>query len=64
MNKLILLLAIGMLSACGSSSTKNADGTEKEVTTATSNKIKEAQDVNAELEEIDGELDSLINLIN
>lgn len=63
MRKIMLLIVIGMATACGSSN-DNIDDANLEVTTETSEKVKEAQDVNAELEEIDGELDSLLNILN
>ena len=63
MKKTMLLIVIGMATACGSSN-DNIDDANLEVTTETSEKVKEAQDVNAELEEIDGELDSLLNILN
>lgn len=59
----MIVLLLGIVSACGSSDV-NEDGTPIDVTTETSEKVKEAQDENIELEEIDGELDSLINALN
>lgn len=59
MKKLMIIFVVGIMVACGSS-TENVDGTKKEVTPETSEKVKEAQDANVELELIDGELDSLI----
>lgn len=59
MKKLMLIFVTGVLVACGSS-TENEDGTQKEVSEETAEKVKEAQDANVELELIDGELDSLI----
>jgi uncharacterized protein YcfL len=63
MKQLILIFAITMLTACGPSSEKTVDET-LEVTSETSESIKEAQNNNSELEEIDGELDSLLNKLN
>jgi hypothetical protein len=40
------------------------DGTPIDLTIETSEKIKEAQEENIELEKIDGELDSLINSLD
>lgn len=62
MKKLMLIFAVGVLTACGSSDEKEVDATTK-VKPETIEKVKKAQDVNVELEEIDGELDSLLNLI-
>lgn len=59
MKKLMIIFVVGIMVACGSS-TENEEGTKKEVTPETSEKVKEAQDANVELELIDGELDSLI----
>lgn len=59
MKLLIVIFAIVMVSACGSSSDKT-EGEKIDVTSETSKIVKEAQKLNAELEEIDGELDSLI----
>lgn len=62
MKKLILIFVLGMTAACGSSNNEVTE--DQEVSPETTEKIKEAQDVNTELEEIDGELDSLLNLLN
>jgi division protein CdvB (Snf7/Vps24/ESCRT-III family) len=40
------------------------DDENLEVTSETTKTVEEAQDLNTELEEIDGELDSLLNKIN
>ncbi len=64
MKKLMLFIAIGVICSCGSSTTDKANETDQEVTNATAEKIKTAQDVNTELEEIDGELDSLMQSLN
>lgn len=63
MKQLMLIIAVSMLTACGPSGEKG-DDEKMEVTTETSEKIVEVQDVNTELEEIDGELDSLLNQID
>lgn len=62
MKKLALIFAVVMLTACGKSN-ENVDDENMEVTTETSNDIEEVQDLNVELEEIDGELDSLLTKI-
>lgn len=59
MKQLLLIFAIAFLTACGSSTEKEVDE-NLEVTTETSKNLKEAQDLNIELEAIDGELDSLL----
>lgn len=58
MKNALILLAVVFATSC-SSGDKEVDPSLK-VSSDTSEKIKEAQDVNIELEEIDGELDSLI----
>lgn len=61
MKKGMLIIAVGMLTACGST---DSDAEAKmDVTPETIEKIDQAQDVNVELEEIDGELDSLLTLL-
>ncbi|MES2800652.1 MAG: hypothetical protein V4638_11590 [Bacteroidota bacterium] len=60
MKKSIFILSVLFLTSCGSTDA-NEEGTQEKVKTETSEKLKEAQDVNTELEEIDGELDSLLN---
>ncbi len=62
MRKLIVFMALG-LAACGGEE-QSGEGDKQPVNPKTTQKIKKAQDVNTELEEIDGELDSLLNLIN
>lgn len=62
MKKIMIIFAIGTLVACGSTE-ENEDPTKIEVKEETAEKVKKAQDANVELEEIDGELDSLINAI-
>jgi outer membrane biogenesis lipoprotein LolB len=59
MKQLLLIFAIAFLTACGSSTEKEVDE-NLEVTTEKSKNLEEAQDLNIELEEIDGELDSLL----
>jgi len=59
MKKIALIFAVIVMSACGKSNDKVEDE-NIEITTETSKKIEEAQDLNTELEEIDGELDSLL----
>jgi uncharacterized protein YcfL len=59
MKKLALIFAVILMSACGKSKDTVVDE-NTEVTTETSEKIKKVQDLNIELEEIDGELDSLL----
>lgn len=57
MNRIIAICIAAFLAGCGSS---EAEDTEP-VKTETKENLKEVQDLNVELEEIDGELDSLIN---
>jgi uncharacterized protein YcfL len=59
MKKLALIFAVILMSACGKSKDTVVDE-NTEVTTETSEKIEKVQDLNIELEEIDGELDSLL----
>lgn len=63
MRHLLLVFALAFLTACGSSTEKEVDE-NLEVTSETSEKIEEVQDVNVELEAIDGELDSLLTQID
>lgn len=63
MKHLILIFAVALVTACGHS-TEKVDDKNLEVTTETSKSIEEAQDLNTELEEIDGELDALLTKIN
>ena len=63
MKQLLLVFAVVLLTACGQSKDKVDDET-LEVTSETAKNVEEAQDLNTELEEIDGELDSLLNKIN
>ncbi len=63
MKKLITILTIGIATAC-SSSTETGDGAQESITPETIEKLKIVQDENIELEEIDGELDSLLTTLN
>lgn len=63
----MFILVIGFFVSCESkesSSETTPESEKEEVKPETSKKLKEAQDLNVELEEIDGELDSLINALN
>lgn len=62
MKKLMIIFAVGTLVSCGGAE-ENEVSADTKVTEETTEKVKEAQDANVELEEIDGELDSLINVI-
>lgn len=59
----MLIFMFGGLVACGSSESEEEQSKE-EVKTETIEKLKEVQDLNVDLEKIDGELDSLINTLN
>lgn len=59
MKKLALIFVVILMTACGKSKDAVVDE-NTEVTTETSEKIEKVQDLNIELEEIDGELDSLL----
>lgn len=61
MKNALILFAVIFATSC--SSDEEIDPTLK-VKAETSEKIKEAQDVNVQLEVIDGELDSLLTSIN
>ena len=63
MRKSMTIFLLLFISSCGSPDV-NEDGTPISVSAETSEKMKEAQDVNIELEEIDGELDSLLNSLD
>lgn len=63
MKKGLIVLVAVIAAACSSPEVKDIDPT-LEVSSETIEKIKEAQDANVELEEIDGELDSLIKNAN
>lgn len=63
MKQLLLIFAVVLLTACGQS-TEKVDDENIEVTSETAKNIEAAQDLNTELEEIDGELDSLLTKIN
>lgn len=61
--KVKTLIIVGLiLSACAGPTESEIN--EGPVTTETTEKIKVVQDANVELEEIDGELDSLLNELN
>lgn len=57
MNKVIVLFFAGLIVGCGASEVSETDPVKSETTES----LKEVQDLNVELEAIDGELDSLIN---
>ncbi|WP_320814756.1 hypothetical protein [Flavobacterium sp.] len=61
MKQILLIFAVALLTACGPSTDK-VDDENLEVTSETSKSVEEAQDLNTELEEIDGELDSLLTI--
>ena len=61
MKKLTLIFAVLLIIACGKSN-ENVDDENIEITTETAKDIEKVQDLNLELEEIDGELDSLLTL--
>lgn len=70
MKKVMMILAVGVLTACGSpaeSEEATTDATTEtsteEISTETQEEIKNAADANVELEKIDGELDSLMNTL-
>lgn len=62
MNKLMVIFIVGIFSAC-SSSPEGEERAKESVKAETSEKLQKVQDANVELEEIDGELDSLINIL-
>lgn len=62
MNKLVLIFIVGIFSACGSSA-EGEDQAKEAVKAETSENLKKVQELNVELEEIDGELDSLVNIL-
>lgn len=57
-----MVLFVGLFSACASSSDGEENANES-VKAETSENLKKVQELNVELEEIDGELDSLINTL-
>lgn len=63
--KLIIIIALGTLVACGSST--DGDKAEEEVNknlkTETRDEVKKVEDANVELEQLDGELDSIMNTL-
>lgn len=63
MKKIRLLLVISVLISCQSCS-ENEDEKTTDITSETTKELEEVQETNVELETMDGELDSLINLIN
>ena len=63
MKILIFLFSAALLTACGPQNPDDIDPT-LETSADTSEKIKEAQNENVELEAIDGELDSIIKKLN
>jgi uncharacterized protein YcfL len=63
MKQLTVIIALAMGTACSSSGEKG-DESQQEVTSETSQKLIEAQQVNTELEELDGQLDSLLNSLD
>jgi|TARA_R110000737_G_scaffold104095_1_gene137231 hypothetical protein len=62
MKKLMILFAVAIATSCSPTDPSEIDPT-LEVNASTSEKIKEAQDENIELEEIDGELDSIMQTL-
>lgn len=63
MKKILILLIIGCVVSCSSSNEGDSENKDA-VAPETTKKIEDAQGANIELETMDGELDSLINLIN
>lgn len=63
MRKSMVIFLLLFVASCGSPEV-NEDGTPINVTPETSAKMTEAQDVNVELEKIDGELDSLLKTLD
>lgn len=62
MKKLMVLFAFAIATSCSATDPSDIDPT-LEVKPETSEKINEAQDENIELEEIDGELDSIMQTL-
>lgn len=60
MKKLGVIFAVLLMTAACGKSNDNVVDEKLEVTSETSKKIEETQNLNTELEEIDGELDSLL----
>ena len=63
MKQILLIFAVVLFAACGPSTKEEVDE-NMEVTSETTEKIEEVQEVNVELEAIDGELDSLLTQID
>lgn len=65
MKKIMMILAVGVLAACGSPAESETakETTTDELTTETQDEVKKAADANVELEKLDGELDSLMNTL-
>lgn len=70
MKKIMMVLAVGAMTACGSpaeseetTTDANTETTTEEISTETQEEVKKAADANVELEQIDGELDSLMNTL-
>lgn len=61
MKKIIVLFMLGLLIACGESDELDK---QEAVNDETMEKLTKVQELNVELEQIDGELDSLINSVN
>lgn len=68
MKKMIFLFMTCILFSCGSQDegadvSDSKDAPKEEIKPESSEKLKKVQDMNVELEEVDGELDSIINSI-
>lgn len=61
-----MIFALGTLVACGSSADEDKTNTDthKNLKTETADEVKKVEDVNVELEQLDGELDSIMNTLN
>lgn len=69
MKKMIFLFTTCVLFSCGSQdedagAIDSKDAPKEEIKPESSEKLKKVQDINVEIEEVDGELDSLINSLN
>lgn len=69
MKKIMFLFVTSVLFSCGSPEKDNElssdpDAPKEEATAESKEKLKKVQDLNVEIEEIDGELDSLINALD
>jgi len=65
----MFLFITGLLFSCGSPENKTEVGEDdaapkEEIKPESAEKLKKVQDLNVEIEEVDGELDSLINYLN